>query len=154
MGQTHFSGPVLTGTKTSGETAGPNQGYVVLEQATSITQNSTTAVSSTLYVPKGAVLLNVFVDVLTAFNSASSAVLSVGKTAGGTEYVSGVDVKTATGRIAPTFTAAQLAAMANISVLGVAVSAANQNETVVVTVTPTGATSAGYVRVTLVYAQV
>lgn len=150
MTATHFSGPVMAGTKTAGETNGPNQGYMVMEQETSITQNSTNAVSSTIYIPAGSKIININVDVLTAFNSATSAVLSVGITAGGTEYVSGVDVKTATGRIAPTFTAAQLAAMSNVSVLGVA---APTTAPVVVTVTPTGATSAGYVRVTVLYAQ-
>lgn len=150
MTATHFSGPVMAGTKTAGETNGPNQGYMVMEQETSITQNSTNAVSSTIYIPAGSKIININVDVLTAFNSATSAVLSVGITAGGTEYVSGVDVKTSTGRIAPTFTAAQLAAMSNVSVLGVA---APTTAPVVVTVTPTGATSAGYVRVTVLYAQ-
>jgi hypothetical protein len=106
-------------------------------------------VSSTLYIPVGAKLIDILVDTLTAFNSATTAVLSVGITAGGTEYASGVDVKTA-GRVRPTFTAAQLAAMSNVTVLGVA---APTPAPVVVTVTPTGATSAGYVRVTLVYAQ-
>lgn len=150
MGTTTFSGPVRSGTLKTGETNGPNLGFAVLEQETSITQNSTTAVSSTLYIPVGSKIINILVDVLTAFNSGTSAVLSVGITAGGTEYASGVDVKTATGRITPTFTAAQLAAMSNVTVLGVA---APTTAPVVVTVTPTGATSAGYVRVTLVYAQ-
>jgi len=149
MGTTTFSGPVRSGTLKTGETNGPNLGFAVLEQETSITQNSTTAVSSTLYIPVGAKLIDILVDTLTAFNSATTAVLSVGITAGGTEYASGVDVKTA-GRVRPTFTAAQLAAMSNVTVLGVA---APSPAPVVVTVTPTGATSAGYVRVTLVYAQ-
>lgn len=149
MGTTTFSGPVRSGTLKTGETNGPNLGFAVLEQETSITQDSTTAVSSTLYIPVGAKLIDILVDTLTAFNSATTAVLSVGITAGGTEYASGVDVKTA-GRVRPTFTAAQLAAMSNVSVLGVA---APTPAPVVVTVTPTGATSAGYVRVTLVYAQ-
>jgi hypothetical protein len=149
MGTTTFSGPVRSGTLKTGETNGPNLGFAVLEQETSITQNSTTAVSSTLYIPVGAKLIDILVDTLTAFNSATTAVLSVGITAGGTEYASGVDVKTA-GRVRPTFTAAQLAAMSNVTVLGVA---APTPAPVVVTVTPTGATSAGYVRVTLVYAQ-
>lgn len=149
MGTTTFSGPVRSGTLKTGETNGPNLGLAVLEQETSITQNSTTAVSSTLYIPVGSKIINILVDVLTAFNSGTSAVLSVGITAGGTEYASGVDVKTA-GRVRPTFTAAQLAAMSNVTVLGVA---APTTAPVVVTVTPTGATSAGYVRVTLVYAQ-
>lgn len=149
MGTTTFSGPVRSGTLKTGETNGPNLGFAVLEQETSITQNSTTAVSSTLYIPVGAKLIDILVDTLTAFNSATTAVLSVGITAGGTQYASGVDVKTA-GRVRPTFTAAQLAAMSNVTVLGVA---APTTAPVVVTVTPTGATSAGYVRVTLVYAQ-
>lgn len=150
MGTTTFSGPVRSGTLKTGETNGPNLGYAVLEQETSITQNSTSAVSSTLYIPAGSKIVDIIVDVLTAFNSATSAVLSVGTAAAGTQYASGVDVKTATGRIRPTFTAAQLAAMSNVSVLGVA---APTTAPVVVTVTPTGATSAGYVRVTVVYAQ-
>lgn len=154
MGQTHFSGPILTGTKTAGETDGPNQGYVLLEQKVGLAQNSTNAVSETIYVPQGAEIVDILVDTLTAFNSGTSATLSVGKTAGGTEYASGVDLKTAAGRQSPTFTAAQLAAMKNISVLGVPVSAANQNKAIVVTVTPSGATSAGYVEVTIIYAQV
>lgn len=150
MGATHFSGPVVSGTLQTGETNGPNSGFAVLVQSTSITQNSTSAVSSTLYIPAGAQILNFTVDVLTAFNSATSATLSVGTTAGGTEYVSGVNVKAATGRIAITFTAAQLAAMAGVSVLGVA---APTTAPVVVTVTPVGATSAGYVVVNMIYAQ-
>lgn len=150
MGTTTFSGPVRSGTLKSGETNGPNIGLAVLQQETSITQNSTAAVSSTLYIPVGSKIVNILVDVLTAFNSGTSAVLSVGTSAGGTQYASGVDVKTATGRITPTFTAAQLAAMSNVTVLG---AAAPTTAPVVVTVTPTGATSAGYVRVTIVYSQ-
>lgn len=149
MGTTTFSGPVRSGTLKTGETNGPNLGYAVLEQETSITQNSTNAVSSTLYIPVGSKIVDIIVDVLTAFNSATSAVLSVGTAAAGTQYAGSVDAKTA-GRVRPTFTAAQLAAMSNVSVLGVA---APTPAPVVVTVTPTGATSAGYVRVTIVYAQ-
>jgi hypothetical protein len=150
MGTTHFSGPVKTGTKIEGETGGPNQGYVVLQQSVALTQDSTNAVSATVYIPPGSRLIDIVVDVLTAFNSATSAVLSVGTAAAGTQYAGSVDVKTATGRIRPTFTAAQLAAMANVSVLGVA---APTTAPVVFTITPTGATSAGYVQATLIYAQ-
>ena len=150
MGATHFSGPVIAGDLQQGETNGPNQGNVILSQSTSITQNSTTAVSSTLYIPAGSLIVGFNVDVLTAFNSATSATLSVGITAGGTQYVSGVNVKAATGRIVPTYTAAQLAAMNGVTVLGVA---APTTAPVVVTVTPSGATSAGYVVVTMLYVQ-
>lgn len=150
MAATHLSGPLITGDLQAGQTNGPNQGYVTLVQSTSLTQNSTTAVSSTLYIPAGSIILDFFIDVLTAFNSATSATLTVGITAAGTEYVSGVNVKAATGRIAPTYTAAQLAAMSNQTVLGVA---APTTAPLVITITPVGATSAGYVNVSVQYVQ-
>jgi hypothetical protein len=149
MGATHFSGPVVSGTLQQGETNGPNQGFAVLTQSTSITQNSTTAVSSTLYIPAGSEIIDFNIDVLTAFNSATSATLTIGTAAAGTQYVGSIDAKTA-GRAAPTYTAAQLAAMNGVTTTG---TAAPTTAPVVVTVTPVGATSAGYVVVTIIYAQ-
>ena len=84
MAATHFNGPVLTGDLQSGETNGPNQGYVTLIQTTSITKNSTNAVSSTLYIPAGAQIIDFNIDVLTAFDSATSATLTIGTAAAGT----------------------------------------------------------------------
>lgn len=149
MGATHFSGPVVSGDLQTGETYGPNQGFAVLSQSTSITQNSTNAVSSTLYIPAGARIVDFNVDVLTAFDSATSATLTIGTAAAGTQYVSGVDAKTA-GRAAITHTAAQLAAMNDVTVTG---TASPTVPTMVVTVTPVGATTAGYVVVTVLYVQ-
>lgn len=149
MGATHFSGPVVSGDLQQGETYGPNQGFAVLSQSTSITQNSTTAVSSTLYIPAGSRIVDFNIDVLTAYDSATSATLTIGTAAAGTQYVGSIDAKTA-GRAAITYTAAQLAAMNGVSVLGVA---APTTAPVVVTVTPVGATSAGYVVVTVLYVQ-
>jgi hypothetical protein len=149
MGATHFSGPVVSGTLQQGETNGPNQGFAVLTQSTSITQNSTTAVSSTLYIPAGSEIIDFNIDVLTAFNSATSATLTIGTAAAGTQYVGSIDAKTA-GRAAITYTAAQLAAMNGVTTTG---TAAPTTAPVVVTVTPVGATSAGYVVVTIIYAQ-
>lgn len=149
MTATHFSGPVVAGTKQTGDSPGSNQGYAVLEQSVSITQNSTNAVSATFYVPSGCRIIDFLVDVLTAFDSATSATLSIGTAAAGTQYASGVNAKTA-GRTRPTFTAAQLAKMAGVSIVGVADAV---GETVVVTVTPVGATAAGYLQVTCQYAQ-
>ena len=149
MAATHFSGPVLSGDLQSGDTNGPNQGYAVLMQTTSITKNSTNAVSSTLYIPTNSQIIDFNIDVLTAFDSATSATLTIGTAAAGTQYVSGVNAKTA-GRASITFSAAQLAAMSGITVLG---AAAATSAPVVVTVTPVGATSAGYLEVTIIYAQ-
>ena len=149
MGATHFSGPVVSGTLQQGETDGPNQGFSVLSQSTSITQNSTTAVSSTLYIPAGSRIVDFNIDVLTAYDSATSATLTIGTAAAGTQYVGSIDAKTA-GRAAITYTAAQLAAMNGVTTTG---TAAPTTAPVVVTVTPVGATSAGYVVVTIIYAQ-
>ena len=149
MGATHFSGPVVSGDLQSGETNGPNQGFAVLSQSTSITQNSTTAVSSTLYIPAGSRIVDFNIDVLTAYNSATSATLTIGTAAAGTQYVASIDAKTA-GRAAITYTAAQLAAMNGVTTTG---GAAATTAPVVVTVTPVGATSAGYVVVTVLYVQ-
>ena len=79
---------------------------------------------------------------LAAWNSASSAVLTVGKTAAGTDYASGVSTAAA-GRVRPTFTATQLSNMNNVT----------SNVAVIATITPTGATSAGTTIVTLLYIQ-
>lgn len=149
MGATHFSGPVVSGDLQQGETYGPNQGFAVLSQSTSITQNSTTAVSSTLYIPAGSRIVDFNIDVLTAYNSATSATLTIGTAAAGTQYVGSIDAKTA-GRAAITYSAAQLAAMNGVTVTG---TAAATTPPVVVTVTPVGATSAGYVVVTVLYVQ-
>ena len=149
MAATHFSGPVLSGDLQSGDTNGPNQGYVTLIQTTAITKNSTNAVSSTMYIPVGAQIIDFNVDVLTAFDSATSATLTIGTAAAGTQYVSGINAKTA-GRASITYTAAQLAAMSGVTVLGVT---AAVSAPVVVTVTPVGATTAGYLEVTIIYAQ-
>ncbi len=142
MAQTTFSGPLASGDKQAGAPAGSNVGLAVLSQTAVLNQNSTTAVSNTFNLPVNSQIVDIIVDVLTAFNSASTAVLTVGTAAAGTQYAGSVDAKTA-GRVRPDFSAAQLAAMDDIG----------STTSVVATVTPTGATSAGQVRVTLVYVQ-
>lgn len=140
MANSTFSGPIRAGTVRDGSTA--NVGRVILSQTAVMDQNSTTAVSNTFYLPANSQILDVVADVLVAFNSATSATLTVGSAAAGTQYAGGVDAKTA-GRTYPTYSAAQLAAMGSITT----------NTSVVATVTPVGATSAGQVRVTVQYVQ-
>jgi hypothetical protein len=124
---------------------GSGKGSVVLAQSATLTQNSTTAVSATFKVPFGypntrVKIIDIIVDVEVVFNSASSATLTVGTAAAGTQYASGVDVKAAAARLRPTFTAAQLTAMKSLT-----------SENVVATITPSGATSTGTVTVTVLY---
>jgi len=113
-----------------------------MSQVGTIVQNGTNPVSLPFYLPQGAQIVDIIADEAVAFDSATSATLSVGKTAGGTDYASGVNAKTG-GRVRPTFTAAQVASMANIGT----------TPAVIATVTVVGATTAGTVIVTVLYVQ-
>lgn len=142
MSQTAFSGPVATFTQQNDGTNHSDLGLCVMSQVGTITQNSTTAVSTTFYLPQNSQIVDIIADTTTAWDSASSAVLTAGRTAAGTEYASGVDT-TSAGRVRPTYTATQLGNMQNVTT----------HVAVVVTVTPTGATTAGTTDVTLQYVQ-
>ncbi len=142
MSQTTWTGPLASGDKNAGIAGGPNIGLATLSQSVVIDKSATLVQSATLYIPYGSQLVNIYVDVLTGYNSATSATLSVGTAAGGTTYASGVDVKVE-GRTIPTFTKAQLAAMANVG----------NNGNVVATVTSVGQPTLGQVRVTYQYVQ-
>jgi len=141
MARTTFTGPLASGDRIDGAQA--NVGLAVLSQSAVITFDNTLVQNASLFLPNGSRVLDVIVDTLTAFNSATSAVLSVGTASGGTQYASGVDVRTAAGRQRPTFTAAQLTAMGSTGA----------NNAVVATVTSVGQPSAGQVRVTVNYVQ-
>jgi hypothetical protein len=152
MSRTTFSGPVKSGTIKYNQYK--NTGTTVLKQIQTVPFNTTLTSTITNYLPSGCQLLNIVVDVLTVFNSATSATLSVGKTAGGTEYASGVDAKTAAGRITPTFTAAQLLAMQSTTLdVSSVITGESACSAIITTITSVGQPTAGSVVVTLVYAQ-
>jgi hypothetical protein len=142
MSQTTWTGPLASGDINAGKTGGPNLGFVVLSQTVLIDFDATLVQNATIYLPYGSQIVNIVVDVLTAYNSATSATLTVGTASAGTTYASGVNAKTAA-RTTPTFTAAQLAAMDDIGT----------NGTVVTTITSVGQPTAGQVRVTFNYVQ-
>jgi len=142
MAQTTFSGPLASGDINAGKTGGPNIGLAVLSQTVLINFDATLVQNGTVYLPYDSQIVDIVVDVLTAYNSATTATLTVGTASAGTTYASGVNAKTA-GRVRPTFTAAQLAAMDDI----------DTNGTVVATVTSVGQPTAGQVRVTYLYVQ-
>lgn len=152
MGATHFSGPVSVGTKQAGETGGPNQGLVTLEQTVKLQADSTAVVSGLIRVPKGAVILGYYIDTLTAWGGSSSA-LTIGKTAGGFEYCTVVTPLTAV-RAAPTLSAAQLAAMRNVTIAGVPVADNLLNQDLYVSVAVGGTpNNNGTTYVTVLYYQ-
>jgi hypothetical protein len=150
MSRTTFSGPVKSGTNRY--TPYKNVGTTVLTQQTAFTFDATLVQSVTVYVPAGSKLINIFVDVITAYDSATSATLTVGKTAAGTEYASGVNAKTAA-RTTPTFTAAQLTNMQSTPVDVAAANSQQASSALVVTITSVGQPTAGTGFVTFQYAQ-
>lgn len=124
MVASHFTGPVMSGDLTQGQTGGPNQGFAVLEQDIDVVYTQTGAAGNTdiqLNVPAGSIITDFILDLLTAWATTASAVLLVGNVQGGNQYVSSTDIKTGpAGRMAITYTAAQLAAMAGVTTAGAA----------------------------------
>lgn len=135
---TYFQGAVKSGDGFS-ETA-TGVGTAVFSQTALIDFNTTLTSEAVFVLPKDGQIVDVVVDVLTAYNSATSATLTVGSASAGTQYAGAVDAKTV-GRVRPTFTAAQLAAMDDI----------DGNTSVYATVTSVGQPTAGSARVTVLY---
>ena len=135
MPDTLFHPPVKVGFPSAN---GAGQGGTVIAQRVTLPQNSTTAVTATMVLPKCRIV-DVLFDTTTAWNSGTTATGTLGTAAAGTQIAGGVDAKTA-GRARPAFTAAQLAAMALTG-----------ETTLHATVTPVGATSAGSTTVTVLY---
>ena len=142
MSQTTWSGPLASGDRNAGESGGPNIGLVALSQTALINFDATLVQNATFNIPADSQIVDFYVDVLTAYDSATSATLSAGTASGGTQYLSAINVKTA-GRRPNAFSAAQLAAMDDV----------DANRTVVATVTSVGQPTAGQVRVTMLYVQ-
>jgi hypothetical protein len=140
MAQTAFSGPIASGDRPLG-ISNSNIGLVVLSQTVTINFDATLVQNGTLYLPLGSRIVNIVADVLTVYDSASSATLTVGRSSAATTYASGVNAKTAA-RTTPTFTAAQLTSMGSTTLAPV-----------VATVTSVGQPTAGSVRVTVQYVQ-
>jgi len=138
---TYFQGAVKSGDGFS-ETA-TGVGTALFSQTALIDFDADLVQEATFVLLKGGQIVDIVVDVLTAYNSATSATsatLTVGTASAGSQYAGAVDAKTA-GRVRPTFSAAQLAAMDGIG----------SNTTAYATVTSVGQPTAGQVRVTVLY---
>lgn len=140
MGATTFSGPLKAGTAKDGANA--NIGAVVLAQSAVIDVDADLTQEAIFNVPAGAQLVDFVVDVLAAYDSATSATLTIGSASAGTEYAGGINAKTA-GRATLSHSAAQLAAMDDVGA----------NTAIYATVTSVGQPTAGQVRVTARYVQ-
>lgn len=142
MAQTTWSGPLASGDKEAGSVGGANIGLVQLGQSVAISRDATLVQSGTIVLPAGAQIVEIYTDVTTPYDSATSATLTIGTAAGGTQYVTSVNAKTG-GRNTTTHTAAQVAAMLNIGT----------NTNLVATVTSVGQPTVGAVTVTVQYLQ-
>jgi hypothetical protein len=147
MAQTYFGSALRSGSGTL--TDSTDGGFVVLSQTTTVTTASAgTATSATVTLPASSQIIEFFVDMVqdesVGGGTATQIAMTIGTTAAGTQYVSSTNIF-AGGRAALTFTAAQLAAMADIGT----------NQSVVITVDPNGtiSTTQAIVRLTVVYAQ-
>lgn len=115
-------------------------GTAVFSQSKLIGFDADLVQEAAFLLPKAGQMVDIIVDVLTEYDSLTSATLTVGSASAGTQYAGAVDAKTA-GRVRPTFTAAQLAAMDDIGA----------NTSVYATITSVGQPTAGSVRVTVLY---
>ena len=147
MAQTYFGSTLRAGSGTLTDTT--NGGFVVLSQTTTVTTAAAgTATSATITLPASSQIIDLIadmtVDEVVGGGTATTIPMTIGTAAAGTQYLSSTNVF-AGGRIALTFTAAQLSAMADIG----------SNTSVVVTLDPNGTivTTQGVIRLTVVYAQ-
>ena len=147
MAQTYFGSTLRAGSGTLTDTV--DGGFVVMMQTNTVTTAAAgTATSVTEVLPAGSQIIDIFIDTMVdeavGGGTATAIAATVGTAAAGTQYVSSTDVF-AGGRFIPTFTTAQLAAMADIG----------SNINVVLTVDPNGtiSTTQGVYRLTVVYAQ-
>jgi len=147
MAQTYIGSTLRTGSGTL--TDSTDGGYVVVSQTTTVTTAAAgTATSASVTIPASSQIIDFIVDTVqdevAGAGTATAIAMTIGTAAAGTQYVSSTDV-IAGGRIALTFTAAQLAAMADVGA----------NQSVFVTVDPNGTivTTQAIYRLTVVYAQ-
>ena len=147
MAQTYFGSTLRSGSGTLTDTV--DGGFVVLSQTTTVTTASAgTATSASLTLPANSQIIDFNVDMVqdeaVGGGTATQIAMTIGTAAAGAHYVASTNIF-AGGRAALTFTAAQLAAMADIG----------SNQSVVITVDPNGtiSTTQAIVRLTVVYAQ-
>lgn len=147
MAQTYIGSTLRTGSGTLTDTT--DGGFVVVSQTTTVTTDAAgTATSASVTLPAQSQIIDFFVDMVqdevVGGGTATQIAMTIGTAAAGTQYVSSTNIF-AGGRAALTFTAAQLAAMANIGT----------SQGVFITVDPNGtiSTTQAIVRLTVVYAQ-
>lgn len=139
----YFQGAIKSGDGFSQTATGV--GTAVLSQTTLLSFTAESGggddnVDATLVLPVNAQILAIYVDTLTAWDSVTSAGLTVGTAAGGTQLLGSSDVKSA-GRETTAPTNTQLAVWDDIGT----------TNTIYIRVAQSGNTTAGQARVTVLY---
>ena len=147
MAQTYIGSTLRCGSGTL--TDSTDGGYTVLSQTTTVTTAAAgTATSASVTIPASSQIINFFVDTVqdevVGAGTATTIPVTIGTAAAGTQYLSATDAF-AGGRVTLAFTAAQLAAMADVGT----------NQSVFITADPNGTivTTQAIYRLTVVYAQ-
>ena len=148
MAQTTFSGPILAGTikNTTGTTVGTdikNTGQVLMAQTAAVDLSSGAIAASALdiVIPANSQLVDIVFDSITAASGATN--ISIGKVGGlATAYVNTYAIGTTVGRKYPTTEAGGALAWEDVGTSDVRFN-----------VTNSAATSAGELRVTIMYLQ-
>ncbi len=139
MSASHFSGPVQVGSVQPGG-ATSNIGSAICAQSVVVQAATAANVDTFIDVPSGSQIVSINADSTVAW-TATTASMTIGSAAGGTQYVTGFDVKTITRGPTAAYTAAQLAALANVG----------SNTRIHIRVASTGANATGTTRVTVLY---
>lgn len=145
MAYTTFKGPLRTGTVKEGSTE--NIGLVTLAKSVTLTASGATQVNGSVTIPAGSQILEILTDTTTVWNG-STAPITAGTAAGGTQYSAAMSGLTG-GRLRATFTTAQAAA----AVTTAADTSGGPTSTVVFSAIPTGANTTGVTVCTVVYVQ-
>ncbi len=138
-----FKGPIQAGTVRSGAATAVNTGKVVLSQTNTITFADTTA-KNLFVLPANAQIVEVYVDVSTAFNSSGTDLITVGTAADPDAYVDDANGAT-TGRKLGSADATALANMATVGTADALIQA--------VFTQSVADANAGAARITVVYVQ-
>ena len=142
MSTTTFSGPVKAGTVREGSSA--NTGNVVLSQTATVAYTDAGTAVAIATIPANSQIIDLYVDVLTAFNGSGTDLLDLGDGSTANLYADNLDLATAA-RVRGSSDASQLAELDDVGTSDV---------TVYATYTDAGGdSSAGSARVTVVYVQ-
>lgn len=142
MGQTTFSGPIRAGTVREGASA--NVGKVVLSQSGTIAYTNAATAVAIATLPANSQIIEIYVDVTTAFNSSGTDLLDLGDGTTANLYADNLDLSSVA-RLRATSDVSQIDDIANIG---------TTDKTVYATYSQSVAdASTGAAKITVVYVQ-